>query len=163
MKARGRIQHYLRQQAADYQPLLDWDEKGAQRVAAAVRVPGRRVAKAVVVRDAGGAPTMVLLPATERLDLRALSWALGNSTLALATEKDLGALFPDCDRGVVPPYGALYGLRVYVDPCLSGMREIVLPAGDGRGAVAMAWPEFQRLARPIVGQLCFHRLPGRAA
>lgn len=163
MKARPRIPRYLRQQAADYRPLLDWDEKGAQRVAAAVHVSGRRVAKAVVVRGAEGATMMVLIPATESLDLRALSWATGDRALALATERDLGAIFPDCARGVVPPYGGLYGLRVYVDPCLSGAGEIVLPAGDGRSAVAMAWPEFERLAQPIVGRLCFHHLPGQAA
>ena len=163
MKARRRIPRYLKHQAADYRPLFDWDERGAQRVAAAVHLSGRRVAKAVVVRAAEGAAMMVLLPATESLDLRALSWATGDGAISLATEKDLGALFPDCEPGVVPPYGGLYGLRVYVDPCLSGVSEIVLPAGDGRSAVAMAWREFERLARPIVGQLCFHHLPGRAA
>jgi Ala-tRNA(Pro) deacylase len=121
------------------------------------------VAKVVVVRGAEGAAMLAVLPATEQLDLRALAWATGDRALALASEQDLAALFPDCETGVVPPFGSLYGLPVYVDACLRGLPEIILPGGDGRRAVAMRWTEFERLARPIVGQVCFHHLPRGAA
>jgi len=163
MTTSGRIEGFLRDRAADYRPLFDAQGTGAQRVAASVHVPGHQVAKVVVVRGADGTAMMAVLPATEHLDLRALSWATGDRALALATESDLAVLFPDCERGVVPPYGRLYGMPVYVDACLRGVPEIVLPGGDGRRAVAMRWIEFERLAQPIVGQCCFHPLPGRPA
>lgn len=163
MTASGRIQRYLSRRAADYRPLFESAARGAQRIAASLHVPGRGVAKVVVVRGADGTPAMVVLPATESIDLRAVAWATGDRALTLATEKDLAALFPDCEPGVVPPYGGLYGMRVYADACLRDRREIVLPAGDGHRAVAMSWREFERLARPIVGHLCFHHIPGSAA
>jgi Ala-tRNA(Pro) deacylase len=163
MSTSGRIRRFLKEQAADYQPLFEGEGPGAQRIAASVHVPGRQVAKVVVVRGGDGAALMAVLPATEKVDLRALAWATGDRALALATGKDLAVLFPDCGRGVVPPYGALYGIPVYVDPCLHGLPEIVFPAGDGRKAVAMRWTEFERLARPLVGQLCFHYVPGGEA
>jgi Ala-tRNA(Pro) deacylase len=105
---------------------------------------------------------MAVLPATEQLDVGALSW-ITREDLALATGDELAGLFPDCPPGVVPPFGGLYGMPVYADACLRHERELVLPAGDGCRTVAMTWREFDRLAVPIVAPLCLHHIPGPPA
>lgn len=159
----GRVPGFLKEQAAHFRPVSTTGETGAQRVAAAAHVPGRQVVKVVVLREGGGAPLMVVLPATQQLDLRALAWATQEKGLSLVTRGELAGLFPDCEPGVVPPFGSLYGMPVYADACLRDVPELLLPGGDGLGAVSMSWREFDRLAVPIVAPLCLHAPPGRPA
>ncbi|HEY7515927.1 MAG TPA: YbaK/EbsC family protein, partial [Vicinamibacteria bacterium] len=65
--------------------------------------------------------------------------------------------------GAMPPFGALYGMPMYVDPCLAREPEIVFQAGNHHEVVVMDYADYENLARPIVGQLCFHRARERAA
>jgi Ala-tRNA(Pro) deacylase len=65
-------------------------------------------------------------------------------------------LFPDCELGAVPPFGHLYGMPVYVDACLSQAPAIVFQAGNHHEAVRMAYPEYARLAKPLLGEFCTH-------
>lgn len=163
MRQARRVERFLRKQAADCRRLIGGEGQGAQRVAAGVHVPGSRVAKAVVVCGANGTLLMAVLPATERLDLRALGWIARERALGLVAPKELAAIFPDCAPGTVPPFGDLYGVRVLVDPCLRGLPEIVFPGGDGSRALAMPWREFERLAKPVVCPLCLHEPQGSPA
>lgn len=151
-----RLRRFLQEESAAYRLLWHHDEYAAQRIAAAVHVPGRQMAKPILVRDAGGEYMIAVLPATERLDLAALASATGHESLALADERELKDLFPDCELGAIPPFGSLYGVPVYVDGCLRNVHEIFFQGGDHQEVVGMRWQEYERLARPIVGQLCFH-------
>jgi Ala-tRNA(Pro) deacylase len=135
----------------------------ASQVAATSHVPGREVVKVVVLRDAGGSHLMVALPAPAWLDMDAVAVATGRPGLRLATEAEFGELFPDCEPGAMPPFGELYDIPVYMDACLPASPEIVFQAGNHREAIVMAYAEYERLARPITGQRCFHRARHRAA
>jgi Ala-tRNA(Pro) deacylase len=66
-------------------------------------------------------------------------------------------LFPDCERGALPPFGEAYGIDMYVDGCLRRAREVFFPAGSRHQLLGMSWAEYERVARPQAGQLCFHR------
>src|SRR4029079_15531440 len=90
----------------------------AQEAAAAAHVPGRELAKVVVLRDAGGRAFLVALPASCRLDMEAVSVATGRVRPRLAHDAELPGLFPDCEAGAIPPIGALYGLPLFLDACL---------------------------------------------
>jgi len=59
-------------------------------------------------------------------------------------------LFPDCQPGAVPPFGELYGLPVYLDEALTGIREIVFSAGTLSDGVRMSNADFTRLVKPLV-------------
>jgi Ala-tRNA(Pro) deacylase len=72
------------------------------------------------------------------------------SRLRLATEEELGKLFPDCERGAMAPFGALFGLPVYVDNRLAEQEMIELTGGTHRDSLRMPYREFARLADPIV-------------
>lgn len=128
----------------------------APEVAAESHVPGRDLAKVVVARSPKGTHVMAVLPASCRLDLDALARLAGIDTLVLAREEELRGLFPDCEFGAMPPFGKLYGLPVYVDACFPRHEMLFFQPGNHHEVVGMSYPEFERLAEPIVGEFCLH-------
>jgi Ala-tRNA(Pro) deacylase len=79
--------------------------------------------------------------------------ALGLSQVRLATEDEVGKLFPDCELGAMPPFGSLYGLSVYLDSSLAGEPFIAFNAGTHREVIHMRTAEFRRLAKPGIVSL----------
>src|SRR5580765_8665862 len=118
MAINDRLQRFLDHRRSSYAVLPHPDAYSAQEVAESVRVTGRQLAKVVVLRDAAHKDFMVVLPAATRLDLGALHEAAGRSGVQLENERELEFLFPDCEVGTMPPFGFLYGMTMYVDPCL---------------------------------------------
>jgi Ala-tRNA(Pro) deacylase len=55
----------------------------------------------------------------------------------------------------MPPFGHLYGLPMFVDPCLAG-DEVFFQAGNHHEVVRMRWNDFERLASPFIGDTCLH-------
>ena len=78
-------------------------------------------------------------------------------TLHLAHEEEIATLYPECEVGAMPPFGAVYGQRVFVDRCLVGEPEMVFNAGTHTEAICMHYGDFAELAKPVVG--AFGRLP----
>ena len=120
----------------------------AQAAAATLHVPGKELAKTIVVR-AGEETSLAVLPASYRVNLTTLGAILGK-TVRLATEQEFADLFPDCELGAMPPFGQLYNLSVYVDQALAADEEIVFNAGTHRDAIRMGYRDFERLAKPKV-------------
>ena len=121
----------------------------AQEVAQAQHVPGRELAKVVILRS-GAEFMMVVMPAPYRIDLERAKAAIGKSDLALATEEQFKGLFPHCEAGAMPPFGNLYNLPVYVDPSLTRDEAIVFNAGTHTQTVKMKYADFARLVHPKV-------------
>jgi len=127
----------------------------AQEVAAAEHITGEEVAKVVILK-ADDRTVMGVLPATCVVDMAKAKKALGASQVALATEDTLADLFPDCEVGAMPPFGAEYNMETYVDQRLAEDEEILIPAGTHEDSVLLAWKDFQRLARPKIADLATH-------
>ena len=53
--------------------------------------------------------------------------------LRLAREEEMAPLYPSCDKGAQPPFGPLYGQKVFVDRSLAADPEIVFHGGHARG------------------------------
>jgi Ala-tRNA(Pro) deacylase len=160
MRNDSRVQTLLEQEDLDYEKIRHSEAFTALEMAAASGIPGREVAKAVVVRDGGGRYLMAVLPASCRLDLQALARASGHSALTLATEEEIARLFPDCEPGAVPPFGNLYDLPTFVDVCLCEVPEIFFNAGCRREVVGMRVADYVFAARPMLGQFCLHAAAG---
>jgi Ala-tRNA(Pro) deacylase len=128
----------------------------AQEVAAAQNVPGKQVAKVVIVM-AGGTMDMLVMPASYRIDFRRLNAALGGKEARLAEEREFGNLFPDCETGAMPPFGNLYNVPVYVDRSLTEDEEIVFNAGTHTETLKVRYADYARLAKPIVADFAVHR------
>jgi Ala-tRNA(Pro) deacylase len=83
----------------------------AQEIAASAHIPGKQLAKAVIV-NLDGKLAMAVLPASDTVDFERLKAAAGARTVALAHEQDFQDRFPECEVGAMPPFGHLYGLDV---------------------------------------------------
>lgn len=116
----------------------------AQEEAAALHVPGKAVAKAVVLR-ANNELVLAVLPAPYRVNTHKIEKMLG-MPVRLANEQEFRGLFPECETGAAPPFGPLYSLKVLVDESLAGEDDIIFSAGTHRESLRMHFPDFERLS-----------------
>ncbi|WP_428333118.1 aminoacyl-tRNA deacylase [Novosphingobium sp.] len=141
------IHDFLEGRRVRFETLLHRPAHSAAKLANSVHVPGRLVAKAVLVR-AGEGFALAVLPATHRVDLPRLGLALGVESVRLATEAEVVSTFADCEPGALPPFGRLYGLRTVVDCSLAAGPDIVFDANTHHDGVRMKFHDFEALERP---------------
>jgi Ala-tRNA(Pro) deacylase len=121
----------------------------AQETAASVHIPGKMLAKTVMV-SVDGVLSMTVLPAPHHVDVFLFQEAMGARDVHLARESEFEGLFPGCELGAMPPFGNLFKLPVYVSACLAEGEEIAFPAGSHHEVVRMAYADFERLVHPRV-------------
>ena len=121
----------------------------AMEVAESAHVPGRALAKTVMVK-LDGRMAMAVLPSTRKVDLNLLRESAGAEEAKLATEAEFKSLFPDCETGAMPPFGNLYGMEVYVSPSLAEDDQIAFNAGSHTEVMRLAYQDFERLVKPRV-------------
>ncbi|HSP16121.1 MAG TPA: YbaK/EbsC family protein [Thermoanaerobaculia bacterium] len=121
----------------------------AQEIAASAHIPGRELAKTVVVRI-DDKLAMVVIPASNRVSPVALERVVGSSNVRLAQEHEFASRFPDCELGAMPPFGNLYDMEVYVDPDLSKDEMIAFNAGSHTDLIVMRYADFERVVQPKV-------------
>jgi Ala-tRNA(Pro) deacylase len=109
------------------------------------RVPGDRLAKAVLLRDATGY-ALAVLPASHHIRLSELKRQFGDD-VEFAKEHEIVELFDDCVGGAVPAVGECYGLELMVDEDLSAKPDVYFDAGDRASLVHMTGAEFAALTR----------------
>ena len=109
----------------------------ANRMAQALHVRGKDVAKTVLLRTSHG-HVLAVLPATHAVDLEQLRRDLGEERVELAPEEEMDRLFPDCERGAIPPFGSVYHLPTLVDESLAEDEQIVFEAHNHKEAIRMA-------------------------
>ena len=130
----------------------------AQETAASAHVPGRELAKTVIVQI-DGTMAMAVLPSTTMLNLEVLRQTVGAQAVALASEEEFKSTFPDCEIGAMPPFGNLYGLKVYADKSLAEDEQIAFNAGSHAELIQLAYRDFERLVRPELADLSARRKP----
>ena len=109
---------------------------------------------------------MLVLPASEHLDLAVAQRVLGVADLVRLGAPEVRALFPDCDPDALPPFGARAGLPVVLDLCFfeeaeeeEDGGEIYFEAGNHREIGVMRFADFRRLAGPFAHEACLHEKP----
>jgi Ala-tRNA(Pro) deacylase len=145
------VQEFLRRGNVAYMVFQHPPAFTAQEEAAVTHVPGRDWAKAVVC-FADGEPVQAVVPADREVDLERLAIVAGAGVVRLAFETELDWLYPDCERGAMPPFGPLYRQRVFVDEALTREHDIVFNGGTHADAICMRYADFAELAKPIVGR-----------
>lgn len=121
----------------------------AQEIAQAAHIPGKNFAKTVIIKI-DGILAMAVLPARNMVDIDVLRDITGAEYTELAGEKEFEDIFPGCETGAMPPFGNLYGLKVYVAELLSKDKEIVFNAGSHTELIKMNYSDFEKLVRPVV-------------
>ena len=122
----------------------------AQEIAAAQHVPGRQLAKSVLVNTDRG-PVLAVLPAVHLIDLKKLKAVLGAKRLTIAKEADIRQQFPDIEVGAMSPFGNLYGVPVVVDQGLGEAAEIVFNGGSHTETIKLRYRDFSALVKPKAG------------
>ena len=145
------VQEFLRRGSVAYAVFPHIPAFTAQEEAAVTHIAGRDWAKTVIC-FADGEPIQAVVAADRDVNLDALQDLARAATIRLATESELDWLFPDCERGAMPPFGPLYRQRVFVDEALTREAEIVFNGGTHADAISMRYDDFAALARPIVGR-----------
>lgn len=147
-----KLKDYLDQNEVEYVTISHSPAYTAQRIAEVAHIPGRELAKTVIVKI-DDRYAMAVLPASRRVDLRHLQEALGADDVVLASEREFKELFPDCELGAMPPFGNLYDMGVYVAEQLAEDKEIAFNAGSHTELVRMSYSDFANLVTPEVVSL----------
>lgn len=121
----------------------------AQEIAATSHIPGKEMAKTVMVKI-DGEMAMAVLPSFEKVDFHLLKKAVGARKVELAGEQEFKDLFPGCDLGAMPPFGNLYGVKVFVAESLTEEEEIAFNAGTHTELIKLAYKDFESLVKPKV-------------
>lgn len=121
----------------------------AQEVAASAHVPGKEMAKTVIVKVDGDLK-MVVLPSTHDVDFDAIKDALKANEVELATEEEFKDTFADCELGAMPPFGNFYDIDTLVAEALTDDEEISFNAGTHKELVRMNYRDFEELVQPQV-------------
>src|SRR5437764_6674925 len=137
-----RIAEYLSERRVAFEYLPHPLAFTAQKRAKWLRVSGHLVAKAVLLHGPDG-PLLAVLPATHHVDTYELARHLGGS-VRLATEGEVAHHFRDCEWGVVPPFGNLYGLPTLLDESVPPDASLVLEAHTHVDAVRLSCRDFER-------------------
>jgi Ala-tRNA(Pro) deacylase len=149
MSVLAQLKEYLDQNHIKYSVISHSRAFTAQELAQIMHVPGRELAKTVMVKI-DGKPAMAVLPATQQIDFARLKQALGANDIDLLTESEFEGYFPECELGAMPPFGNLFNLSVFVSRSLRDDEEIVFNAGSLTDAIRLTYADFERLAQPIV-------------
>ena len=118
----------------------------ASDTARAEGVNPRSFAKVVGVRTELARDALLVLLATDHVDLRKAGRALDAVTVRLLTETELAAHAPECEAGAIPAVGSLFGLPTYADYAIRDDPEISFNAGSHRLSVRVDRAAWERAA-----------------
>jgi Ala-tRNA(Pro) deacylase len=143
---------FLRSRRVWFEELLHQPASSATKHAHNMHVPGRMVAKAVLVK-AGERFVLAVLPCTSRIDLVQFGALLEvpTSEVRLATTDELLGIFTDCESGVVPPFGKLYDLSTVFDVSLLEVGELVFVGNMRHEGLRMRANDYVAIEEPLIG------------
>lgn len=156
---------------APYPPLIAWLESHhipyelhehrktytAVETAHAEGTDPRTFAKVVGIRGSEGSNALVVVDASDQVDLAQLRDAMGVAWAALLGEAELSALLPDCDVGTLPPIPELVKVPVYIDEAVRTDEKISFHAGSHHYTVRVDRAAWEREADVRPGKFGVHR------
>jgi Ala-tRNA(Pro) deacylase len=127
----------------------------AREVATVEQMPPHKIAKTLLFLCEQGYG-MVVVPADSLVDFENLRAEMGVDAVRLATEQELGQLFPESELGAMPPFGELFGLTVYFYANLVDEKFIAFNGGTHRDLIHLRVADFLWLAQPVIGAFAVH-------
>ena len=147
-----RLKKFLEDNDVHFETIPHSQAFTAQEIAAVAHVPGKELAKTVMVK-LDGELAMAVLPATDQVSTERLKDVTGAHHVELASEKEFADRFPTCEVGAMPPFGNLWEMPVFVDQRLREDEEIVFNAGTHTELVKLSYADYERLVKPAVAAL----------
>lgn len=142
------IHSYLQSSRVSFATFLQRPAATSSRRARSVHLPGRMVAKGVLVQ-AGERYLLAVLSSTERIDLARLSEVLGGLPARLADEDEVARVFGDCERGAVPPFGRAYGLPTLLESGLTTVAELVCVGNQRHEGIRLSLADYESIEGPL--------------
>lgn len=143
---------FLRSRRVWFEEVLVQPASSSTKRAHNMHMPGRMVAKTVLVK-AGERFVLAVLPSTSRIDLPQLGTLLSLSTadVRLAKDEELLAIFTDCEPGVVPPFGKLYDLGTVFDVSLLEVGELAFSGNQRHEGLRLRASDYVAIEEPLIG------------
>jgi len=142
-----KLKAYLDEKKIKYITIKHSSAYTAQEIAAIAHIPGKDLAKTVIIKI-DGKMAMAVLPASYKVSFDGLKDTLGVKEVRLAYEQEFIDKFPDCEVGAMPPFGNIYGLEVFVAESLAEDEEIAFNACNHTELIKMNFSDFERLVKP---------------
>lgn len=146
---KDKLREYLESHEVQYTVIEHSPVYTAQEIAASAHIPGKQLAKTVMVKI-DGEMAMAVMPAPYRVNFERFKEQTGANQVELASEQEFKDKFPDCEPGAMPPFGNLYGMEVYAAKNLAEEMEIAFCAGAHGELIRIAYKDFESLAKPKV-------------
>jgi len=150
--ATRRTIEFLDGQKAKYAVIHHSPAYTAQEVAASSHVPGKSMAKTVVV-NIDGRIALAVVPANREIDMALLRYAADAGSAALADRSEFARRFEGCKMGLMPPLGVLFGMDTYVDNVLAKEEYIAFNSGSETDVITMAFNDYRRIAHPKLAHI----------
>ena len=144
------LKKFLTVQKVRYKTLKHETTYTAQETAAAQHVPGKQIAKSVLVKTNTGY-ALAVLPAIHLIDFAKFRKVAKVTRATLASEKEMAKVAPGVTVGALPPFGSLYSLRTIVDKGLTEDVEIVFSGGTHTDSVKIKYADLARVEKPVIG------------
>ncbi len=160
--ATRRIKEFLEGNKVKYVLVSHSPAYSSQEVAASVHMPGKQLAKTVIVK-LDGRLAMAVVPATRDVEMSHLRRASGVTFAELAATSDFVERFEGCQLGSMPPFGNLFGMETYVEKDLAKEEYIAFNAGTHTDAIIMPFVDYRRLAKPKLEQIATQQGVARVA
>lgn len=137
------LHEYLDNRCIGYKVIEHPYTNASMQTAQAAHIPGKQLAKCVVLEDEQGY-LMAVIPSDKHVDLGSLHRQF-NRQLGLTTEDKLRTLFTDCEPGAIPPVGEAYGIDVIVDDSLAHCSDVYFEAGDHTHLIQVNGKDFMQV------------------
>ena len=141
------LQQFLDDRQVNYDVLTHKRTRSSQGTLRASHVAGERLAKAVVLTREGGF-VVAVVPACAQVRLDMIERLL-RCPVGMASEEELGELFPDCDTGAVPAIGEAYAVDAFIDVSFDEQPDVYLEGGDHRSLIHISGEQFRSLMKDV--------------
>jgi Ala-tRNA(Pro) deacylase len=145
MTISNRLGSYLTTHNIPFQVIEHDRSESSLGTAQMAKVPLSQIAKAVILKDHEDRKLMAVLPAKNKISLSAINDEL-MGTYRLLKEKEVYAIFNDCEHGAIPPVGDAFNMRMICDKLLDQLDFVYIEAGDHRQLLRISHDDFEIMA-----------------
>jgi len=97
--------------------------------------------------------TMIVIPGNTKFDKKKVQKSLEIKNFRFATQEEINKITEGVQIGGIPPFGNLFGIKVYADEKILNVEKIIFNAGDRGISIAMRSVDYKNLVKPIISQL----------
>jgi aspartyl-tRNA synthetase len=119
--------------------------------AARVRQTALHMGAKALVFYADDKPVMIAVPGDKKVDMKLFKQTYKVKDLRMATPEEVLRV-TSVPIGAVPPFGHIFGIPLYMDKSMRLNESVVFNAGLHTKSISLSETEYEKVAKPIVGE-----------